>query len=117
MCGGEVGEILGSQLGDDLRKWISFVWILVPVLAVHSDSCHHTVCSCSPVQVHKFSAHTLYNVSKVLAMNKDQPVTTFKEFKELLPMLGAPEPPINSPELAITKLLTCEDDVQGNDYR
>jgi len=69
------------------------------------------------LQVHKFSAHTLYSVSKVLAMNNDQPVTTFKEFKELLPLLGAPEPPINSPELAITKLLTCEDEVQGNDYR
>ena len=63
MCGGEVGEILGSQLSDDLRKWISFVWILVLcglfLWAVDSGLCHHTVLVLSRAGTQILSTHTV----------------------------------------------------------
>lgn len=59
----------------------------------------------------------LYGVDKVLEINQNQPVTTFSKFKELLPLLGAPEAPLHPPTLPVTKLITCEDELLDSDYR
>ena len=65
-------------------------------------------------QVTKFAGHTLYNPARVLAANGNRLLTSFKEFKQLIPLLGSPEKPVEPPE---DTLMDSDLDYDSDAYR
>eukprot|EP00731_Ephydatia_muelleri_P029725 Em0021g248a len=63
------------------------------------------------IESHKFYSHTLYEPAKVIACNGNRPLTTFKDFKALLPLLGAPESPLNPTLADFGKLFVSDGDL------
>ena len=66
------------------------------------------------IQVTKFAGHTLYNTAQVLAVNGNRLLTTFKEFKQLIALLGPPEKPVEFPE---DTLLDSDLEYDSDDHR
>ncbi len=91
------------------------------------------------VSVHKFSAHTLYDTNKlahssgaalksidcgallllhrILEMIGHRLITSFREFGQLLPALGPPDQPVDTPDISEMKVYVCDDELGSKDYR
>jgi hypothetical protein len=63
-------------------------------------------------QVLKFQGHTLYDTNKVLGMQK-HPITTMKEFCSILPLLGPPNVPCETPPPPSEPTPSTETDNRG----
>ena len=62
------------------------------------------------IQSQKFYSHTLYEPAKVMSCNGNRILTTFKDFKAILPLLGVPESPLNPPISDILRAFAGDDD-------